>query len=202
MAPPRKQTRTTAGPRRPFATTHWSMVVAPAGQAAGASRRWPRLRELLVPALCLRAAGRPRGRRRPGLDPGVLRPPVGQELPGGRRPAARTVPLVPAGSDEALPGQPAAAPRGTETRRPSALLSLDFDSGENRYSLIEPADNLTPERLYQRRWALALLDLVFGRLREEFRAAGKLPLFDASEAIPCRQLRRGPPIWRSPRNWP
>ena len=62
-------------------------------------------------------------------------------------------------------------------RRRSAL-SLDFDSGENRYRRIEPADNLTPERLYEKRWALALLDLVFSRLREEFLAAGKLPLFE------------------------
>jgi RNA polymerase sigma-70 factor (ECF subfamily) len=58
------------------------------------------------------------------------------------------------------------------------MLSLDFHSGENRYHLIEPIDNLTPERLYERRWALTLLDLVLGRLREELRAAGKLELFD------------------------
>jgi hypothetical protein len=37
---------------------------------------------------------------------------------------------------------------------------------------------LTPERLYEKRWALALLDLVFRRLREEFSVAGKLQLFD------------------------
>jgi RNA polymerase sigma-70 factor (ECF subfamily) len=58
------------------------------------------------------------------------------------------------------------------------MLSLDFDSGENRYNLIEPADHLTPERLYERRWALTLLDLVLSRLREEFQATGKLRLFD------------------------
>lgn len=59
------------------------------------------------------------------------------------------------------------------------MLSLDFHSGENRYSLIEPVDNLTPERLYAKRWALTLLDLVLSRLREEFRTAGKLELFDS-----------------------
>ena len=58
------------------------------------------------------------------------------------------------------------------------MLSLDFHSGENRYNLIEPVDNLTPERLYEKRWALTLLDLVLSRLREEFHAAGKLELFD------------------------
>jgi RNA polymerase sigma factor (sigma-70 family) len=59
------------------------------------------------------------------------------------------------------------------------VLSLDFIAGERRYSQIEPADRLTPERLYEHRWALALLDLVLGRLREEFLAAGKLRVFDA-----------------------
>ena len=59
------------------------------------------------------------------------------------------------------------------------LLSFDFQSGEHRYSLIEPVDNLTPERLYEKRWALTLLDLVLSRLREEFHTAGKLELFDS-----------------------
>ncbi len=61
-------------------------------------------------------------------------------------------------------------------RRPT--LSLDFHDGEDRYGRIEPTDNLTPELLYERRWALTLLDLVLGRLSEEFRADGKLELFD------------------------
>jgi RNA polymerase sigma factor (sigma-70 family) len=58
------------------------------------------------------------------------------------------------------------------------VMPLDFHSGEDRYKLIEPADNSTPERLYERRWALTLLDLVLDRLREEFGAAGKLESFD------------------------
>jgi RNA polymerase sigma-70 factor (ECF subfamily) len=57
-------------------------------------------------------------------------------------------------------------------------ISLDFHTGESRYSQIEPVDHLTPERLYEKRWALTLLDLVLIRLREEFRGAGKLNLFD------------------------
>ena len=70
------------------------------------------------------------------------------------------------------------APRGAEAGRPRPCFRLDFDSGEDRYRRIEPVDNLTPERLYEKRWALTLLDLVFRRLREEFSAAGKLHLFD------------------------
>jgi RNA polymerase sigma-70 factor (ECF subfamily) len=56
-------------------------------------------------------------------------------------------------------------------------LSLDFETGERRYSL-EPAHELTAERLYEQRWALAVLDQVLARLREEFRRAGKADLFE------------------------
>jgi RNA polymerase sigma-70 factor (ECF subfamily) len=59
------------------------------------------------------------------------------------------------------------------------VLSLDFIAGESCYRRIEPADRLTPERLYENRWAMTLLDLVLDRLREEFCAADKLRLFDA-----------------------
>ena len=42
----------------------------------------------------------------------------------------------------------------------------------------EPAGGLTPEQLFERRWTLALLQQVMARLREEFEAKGKGPLFD------------------------
>jgi len=58
-----------------------------------------------------------------------------------------------------------------------AAISLDFPAAENRYRL-EPADELTPERLYEKRWALALLDRVLQRLRDELAGAGKLARFD------------------------
>lgn len=58
-------------------------------------------------------------------------------------------------------------------------ISLDFDSGENRYGRIEPADPLTPERLYEKRWTLTLLDLVLSRLRGEFCKDDKSDVFDA-----------------------
>ena len=52
------------------------------------------------------------------------------------------------------------------------LLPLDFEAGERRYSL-EPAHEVTAERIYEQRWALTLLDRVFARLRDEFDQAGK-----------------------------
>lgn len=57
-----------------------------------------------------------------------------------------------------------------------APFSLDFDSAESRYRL-EPADPATPERLYERRWALTLLDRVIRRLEDENARAGKADSF-------------------------
>jgi RNA polymerase sigma-70 factor (ECF subfamily) len=56
--------------------------------------------------------------------------------------------------------------------------SLNFEEGESRYQR-EPAHDWTPERIFERRWALTLLDRTLGRLRQEHEQAGKLPLFDA-----------------------
>jgi RNA polymerase sigma-70 factor (ECF subfamily) len=51
-------------------------------------------------------------------------------------------------------------------------ISLNLESAERRYAL-EPVDNLTPERLYEKQWALTLLDRVLNRLGDEFAAKGK-----------------------------
>jgi RNA polymerase sigma factor (sigma-70 family) len=42
----------------------------------------------------------------------------------------------------------------------------------------EPAHKLSADRIYERRWALTLLEQVLVRLGAEYEAAGKLPLFD------------------------
>ena len=45
--------------------------------------------------------------------------------------------------------------------------------------LLEALPDLPAERIYERQWALTLLDQVFGRLRDECAAAGKAQLFEA-----------------------
>ena len=57
-------------------------------------------------------------------------------------------------------------------------LSFDAATAEERLQM-EPATDLTPEKLYQRRWAQTLLDTVLERLRAEMTEAGKAALFDA-----------------------
>lgn len=48
-------------------------------------------------------------------------------------------------------------------------LSLDFDDGERRYSA-EPADALTPEDAFERRWAHLVLDRAAERLAASYRS--------------------------------
>lgn len=57
------------------------------------------------------------------------------------------------------------------------ILSLDFDAGESFYAL-EPADNETPEVLFDRQWALKLLEVVHLRLQQDYAAGGKLELYE------------------------
>src|SRR5881396_250568 len=56
-------------------------------------------------------------------------------------------------------------------------LSLDWQSADTRYQ-IDPADNLSPDKLYDRAWAVTLLERVITRLRDENAAAGKSRLFE------------------------
>src|SRR5205814_3574389 len=44
---------------------------------------------------------------------------------------------------------------------------------------IEPTDPLTAERLYERRWALTLMEQVLRRLKDEYYTAGNAALFDS-----------------------
>ena len=60
--------------------------------------------------------------------------------------------------------------------------SLDWQRGES-YFQNEPADTMTAERLFERQWALALLDRVLNRLRSEQTAAGKSRSFEALSAF-------------------
>lgn len=60
-------------------------------------------------------------------------------------------------------------------QRPLSL-QLNLDAAESRLHL-EPAHAITPERLFERQWALQLLELVMNRLQAEQVAAGKEALF-------------------------
>jgi RNA polymerase sigma-70 factor (ECF subfamily) len=48
---------------------------------------------------------------------------------------------------------------------------------------LEPADHLSADRVYERRWALTLMDQVLRRLKAEYCAAGKAALFDSLKKL-------------------
>lgn len=56
------------------------------------------------------------------------------------------------------------------------IISIDEDMAEDRYSR-EPADELTPDQLYERRWAMTILDQAMADLEAEHVRAGKAELF-------------------------
>lgn len=65
--------------------------------------------------------------------------------------------------------------RANTQKRGGTTIVLPLDA-EERYAA-EPADTLSPERLYDRRWAVAVLEQVFDALRAELEQAGKGALF-------------------------
>ena len=52
------------------------------------------------------------------------------------------------------------------------ILSIDQEALEGRYR-IEPIDDMTPERFFERRWALTVLETARARLRSERETAGR-----------------------------
>src|SRR5262249_15997214 len=68
-----------------------------------------------------------------------------------------------------------------QKRGGGAVVSFDALTAEQRYAA-EPADEPSAERLYDRCWALQLLDRVLARMRGEFEAQGKTRAFDELKA--------------------
>lgn len=58
-----------------------------------------------------------------------------------------------------------------------ALVPLD-ELVAREHADLEPADNLTADKIYERRWALTLLEQVLTRLEREYQSAGNAKLFD------------------------
>ncbi len=72
------------------------------------------------------------------------------------------------------------------------VISLDELHAEERYSL-EPADQLMPDKVYERRWVETIIDSVTHQLRDEFVSAILVcPLFGldfANITARCSALR-------------
>ena len=75
------------------------------------------------------------------------------------------------------------------------ILSLDFETAEARYA-VEPSHDLSPEAIFERRWALGLLERAVSELRSEYEKTGDAEIFDAlkdvldDDAPPYAELAR------------
>jgi RNA polymerase sigma-70 factor (ECF subfamily) len=63
-----------------------------------------------------------------------------------------------------------------------AVISLDGLDAESRYGL-EPVEEVTAEALYDRGWAMTVLDQALTKLGEDYAAAGKGELFESLKGI-------------------
>jgi RNA polymerase sigma-70 factor (ECF subfamily) len=73
-------------------------------------------------------------------------------------------------------------------------VSIDQREAEGRY-LCEPAHDLTPERLFERRWALTLLDQALDQVGREFHRGGKGVLYDRLKVVLTGAASAAPYAW-------
>lgn len=167
-------------PPRPFATTHWSMVLA-AAQASGSEEARQALAQLCetywYPLYAFV--------RRKGYNPNEAQD-LTQEffahllanatIQKADQNRGRFRSFLLTSMQNFLANQHRARiaiKRGGGVQH----LPLDFDKGEDRYRQ-EPAELMTPEKIYERRWAMTLMKRVLDRLGEEQTAAGKGEAFE------------------------
>jgi RNA polymerase sigma factor (sigma-70 family) len=62
------------------------------------------------------------------------------------------------------------------------FVQLDAEEAEERYRL-EPIEFLTPEKMFDARWAMTVLAEALKRLRQEYASAGKTSTFEALKAF-------------------
>jgi RNA polymerase sigma factor (sigma-70 family) len=166
-----------ASPRR-FATTHWSLIGAARGGASAEARE-------ALAALCqaywyplyghIRHQGHPADRAQDLTQEFFTRLLEKDFLAAVDRDKGKFRSFLLAACKHFLANE-----RDRERARKRGggrcALSIDFRDADGRY-VHEPAHGETPERLFEWRWALALLDQVLARLRQEYEAAGKGRLF-------------------------
>jgi RNA polymerase sigma-70 factor (ECF subfamily) len=177
MADPEKDTRAKGGGR--FATTRWSVVLAAGGVDP------PRAREAMS-ALCgqywfpIYAFARSRGlppERAEDLTQGFFAHLLEKEAlqrvdpERGRFRSFLLASFKNFLSDERT--------RDAAQKRGGGLtpVSLDAGAAEHRYAL-EPAHERTPERLFERQWALTLIERALSRLRDRYTRTGRQDQFD------------------------
>ena len=71
-------------------------------------------------------------------------------------------------------------------------VSLDTELAERKFKIETSAGDISPDRLYERRWALTLLEQTMTRLRAEFERAGKTGEFEQLKSFLTADKREIP----------
>ena len=179
MSQPGRSAASSQSRRRRFATTHWSIVAAAGGRPS------PESREALA-ALCqtywypLYAYVRSHGRRAQDaedltqeffatlLEKGYL------QAADRERGRFRSFLLT---AFKRFLGKEQERANAQKRGGGKTILSIDFQTGEGRYQR-EPSHDWTPERVFDRRWALTILEQVLARLAAEYAAKQKGRLWE------------------------
>ena len=174
-------------PRDDFDSTCWSVVLAAPGSERSAGHRCTRtpLPDLLVPALCLHPALGHSADDAHDLTQGFFLGVVGSGFLEGVSPEkgkfrAYLLACCRHYLAEQRPRRRARKRGGGRTWEP-----LDQGDSDRRFRA-EPWHDLTPERLYERRWALTLLEEALLRLGREHDPGGNNPLFGRLRAVAVR----------------
>ena len=166
-----------------FPSTHWSQIAVAGDLAApGARESLAELCQVYWYPLYLFI----RRRGFPADESGDLVQDYFARLVSGASSEAPTAPKADLNVlDRRLQAIPVARTRRDRAQKRGGnrqIVSIDTRAADGRY-LVEPGHDLTPERLYQRAWALTLLETVLSRLRSEYELAGNGAVFQTLKEV-------------------
>ena len=179
MATPQSKFDVDSSPPQHFVTTHWSLVLA-AGQDQGAAA------EKALAKLCetywyplyayLRRQGRSAHDAQDLTQEFFARLLEKNYLSEARRERGKFRSFLLTSLNHFLANE--WDRRGAQKRGGGqTLISLDAESAESRYRL-EPEDTAAPDRIFERRWVITLLDQVLLTLQREYEMADRKEFFE------------------------
>ena len=161
-----------------FVTTHWSIVLSAQGESAAAQEALERLCRTYWPPIYsfVRREGRTVEDAQDLTQGFFARLLERRDFDAVRQEKGRLRSYLLASLKHFLVNE---RERATSIKRGEGRAFIPLDqliAGER--SDLEPADVLTADLIYERRWALTVLDQALGRLGQEYCAAGNKRLFD------------------------
>ena len=166
-----------------FATTHWSVVLTAQGQSPAADAALEALcRTYWMPLYAfIRREGYPVEEAKDLTQEFFARWLERRDFDAARREKGRLRSYLLVSLKHFLANE---RNRATAIKRGHGQqpLSLDEIFAQHRFDL-EPVESLTADQIYEKRWAMAVLDQVLAGLDEEYRADGRGLLFDRLKVL-------------------